>query len=455
MSGTQEKLYEANHYGALPDGMTLCTTFIQQAIDEAASAGGGCVAFAAGVYLTGALFLKSNVELRLDEGVELRGVVSEDDYPELWSRIAGVEMNWHSGLINVCGQQHVSITGKGTINGQGNYWWDKYWSMRKAYTEQGLRWAVDYDCKRPRNVLVTNSSHVLIQGVTLVRSPFWNVHVCYSEQVTIDGLTIYDNQGPSTDGIDIDSCSHVLVENCRIDCNDDNLCIKSGRDADGLRVNRPAEHIVIRNCVTGAGAGITLGSETSGGIHDVEIYNIKAVGTDNGLRFKSARTRGGLIENIRVHDLEMIDVPHPFSFQLNWNPSYSYCEMPEGWHNEIPAHWRVLAEPVVPQERGIPEFRNVTIENVTVTNNLTQTEGKRLSEAFQVEGLPEKPISDIRWRNISIEADSAGAIAHAKNWTMSQVTVRTPSDKPLQMDHCQRVEQPVITVVDAAGAHKR
>ncbi|MDF2934659.1 MAG: endopolygalacturonase [Paenibacillaceae bacterium] len=260
----RSKVFRAGDYGAVPDGTTVATGPIQAAIDAAEAAGGGRVEFDPGTYLTGSLFLKSHVELHVAEGVTLLGVASEEGYPEMWSRVAGIEMNWPAGLVNICGQEHAAVTGPGTIDGQGNYWWDKYWSMREAYTPRGLRWAADYDCKRPRNLLVLDSSHIRLENFTSLRSGFWNVHICYSEHVTVDGLTIRENQGPSTDGIDIDSSSHVLVENCSIDCNDDNLCIKSGRDADGLRVNLPAEHIVIRNCYTGEGAGITLGSETSG-----------------------------------------------------------------------------------------------------------------------------------------------------------------------------------------------
>jgi polygalacturonase len=187
-------------------------------------------------------------------------------------------MKWPAALINVYEQSHVKISGKGVIDGDGKIWWDKYWALRKEYEPKGLRWAADYDCQRPRLIQIYKSSDVDLVGLELRRSGFWTVHICYSQRVHVDGTTVRNNiggKGPSTDGIDIDSSSGVLVEHCDLDCNDDDICLKAGRDADGLRVNRPSEKIVIRDCtVRGGAAGITIGSETSGGIRDVEAYRI-------------------------------------------------------------------------------------------------------------------------------------------------------------------------------------
>ena len=212
--------FPATRYGARPDGQTVNTSFLQAAIDAAAAAK-GTVVFEPGVYLTGALFLKSGVELRVDAGVELRGVRDLAAYPVMPTRVAGIEMAWPAALINVYEETGVKITGKGVIDGDGSIWWDKYWKMRREeYEPKGLRWAVDYDCRRPRLIQVYKSTDVVIEGLTLKRAGFWTVHICYSRTVTADGLVIRNNiggRGPSTDGVDVDSSSNVRVTHCDIE----------------------------------------------------------------------------------------------------------------------------------------------------------------------------------------------------------------------------------------------
>src|ERR1700682_4449986 len=293
-------LFLANTYGAVGNGLKNSTAAIQRAIDACAKAGGGIVGFDAGSYVTGALFLKSNVNLRIDKAVTLLGSQEDEDYPSLPTRVAGIEMSWTAALINVNDQKNVKISGGGTIDGRGQKWWAKYWKLRlDDYTPRGLRWAADYDAECVRLMVVLQSSDVTVENLSLKRSGFWTVQVVYSDHVTVDGTKISDNKGPSTDGVDIDSSSYVLVENCDIDNNDDDICLKAGRDSDGLRVNRPTEYIVIRNNVTRRGGGvISFGSETSGGIRKVVAYHNQGIGTSEGIRFKSAKTRGGYVEDV-------------------------------------------------------------------------------------------------------------------------------------------------------------
>lgn len=397
------KIFRAVDYGAIADGKTLNTVSIQAAIDAAHKAGGSIVTLPKGVCVSGAIFLKSNLELRLDDGVILQAVNDDSKYPDKWTRIAGIEMDWLAALINVYEQENVRITGKGIIDGNGKYWWDKFWGdpamkggMYPDYVKRNLRWALDYDCKRVRPVVVYKSKNILLKEFTVKRAGFWTISLTFSNRVHVDGVVIRNNiggHGPSTDGIDIDSSSDVLVENCDIDCNDDNFCIKSGRDSDGLRVNIPTENVVIRNCISGKGHGlITLGSETSGGMNNIEIYNLKAVGTGTGFRLKSAKVRGGEMRNIWVHDVEMDDVANPFSWELNWFPSYSYPPRPKDIpESQWPAHWHVLLTPVEPPERGIPEFHNMRISDVKVTN---------AQQGIYANAYPEKPIRNVLFENV-------------------------------------------------------
>lgn len=437
--------FNAVDYGALPDDSSLDTSAIQKAID-AAHVGGGKVVFNKGTYLTGALFLKSNIELHLGEGAVLQAVPDDSAYPDIWSRVAGVEMQWPAAVVNVYGQTNVNITGSGTLDGNGQYWWRKFWGhdgksgMLKDYVARGLRWAVDYDCKRVRALLIYDSKDVKVSGITIQRSGFWSLTMTYSERVTVDGVTIRANiggHGPSSDGIDIDSSREVLVENCDIDANDDNICLKAGRDADGLRVNRPTENVVVRNCITRAGHGMfTIGSETSGGIRNVQVSGMRAIGTRMGIHFKSAKIRGGVIENISIRDVVMEDVERPLNFEMNWYPAYSLPTLPAELQNTAnPPHWAVLLQPVLPASRGIPEVRNVSIANVKAT-------GAKL--AIAANGYPDKPIHDVRLSDITIEAVTAGNIKNAADWQLTNVAIQTSDAKPFSQINCQGVEFPAI-----------
>jgi hypothetical protein len=432
---TAKRIFSANSFGAVSDGVFDSTRAIQRAIDSCAKAGGGIVTFEPGSYVTGSLFLKSDVQLRIDAPVTLLGSQDEAAYPLIWTRVAGIEMRWPAALINVNDQKNVKLSGGGTIDGRGEKWWDKYWKLRSDYEPRGLRWASDYDAERVRLMVIWKSADVTVENLSLKRAGFWTMQVVYSDYVTVSGIKISENKGPSTDGVDIDSSSHVLVEHCDIDNNDDDICLKAGRDADGLRVNRPTEYIVIRNNITRHGGGIlSFGSETSGGIRKVVAYQNQGIGTTEGIRFKSAKTRGGYVEDVLIRDIRMKDVPLPFTFTLDWNPSYSYATIPKGITN-IPPQWKVLSTPVTPPERGLCEFRNITIENVQVVGAL---------RIFSVSGLVEKPIANVRWVNVTAEGNEAGSIEHARNWTMKNVKLQTADGEAVKLSDCQIVGAPEV-----------
>ena len=425
----QPKTYLVNDFGATGDGKTLDTAALQKALDAAALTG-GTVTLKPGIYLTGSLFLNSGVTLNVPEGATIIGSEKAVDYPMLPTRIAGIEMTWPAALINVRSQHDVTITGTGTIDGDGPIWWKSYWDLRAGYEPKGLRWASDYDARRPRLMLVQESTNVTIGGgIHLRRAGFWTLQILYSSKIHVDGVIIRNNEGgkgPSTDGIDIDSSRKVLVEHADIDVNDDALCLKAGRDSDGLRVNRPTEDIVIRDSIIRRGAAaITVGSETSGGFRNIEAYNITALsGVPSGILFKSAHTRGGFAENIRIHDLTLEGVAIPIHITMNWNPSYSYATLPDGV-KDIPPYWTVLTTKV-PEAQGLPHFREVHIWKIKATG---------AKSAFNVAAYPNATLDNFRLDHLDIEAATAGAIANAKNWSLTESNIKTADgSKPVFTD---------------------
>lgn len=430
-----KKVFSANSFGAKGDNVTNSTKAIQTAIDEAAKKG-GIVTFETGIYVTGALFVKSNVHLKIDEGVTLIASHDESEYPRKPTRIAGIEMTWLSALINVENAQNVKISGAGTIDGNGQKWWDKYWALRKEYEPKGLRWASDYDAERVRLMLISNSKDVTIENLSLKRSGFWTVQILYSEYVTTDGLKISDNGGPSTDGVDVDSSRYVLIQNCDIDNNDDDICLKAGRDFDGLRVNRPTEFVFIRDNTIRRGSGIvSIGSETSGGIRHVVALNNRGIGTSNAVRLKSAKTRGGFIKDVLVRGLKLENVANPFSFTLNWNPSYSYASIPKEI-TTYPDFWKVMTTQVLPVERGYCDIQNIRVENVEATG------AKRI---FTADGLPDKFIQNVTFSNISAEGNEAGVIEFAKDWKMQNVKLKTPNGEAVKISNSRNVDAPEVS----------
>jgi polygalacturonase len=433
---SSKKVFTANDYGVVSDTVTINTKAIQKAIDDCAAKGGGIVVFKPGTYVTGSIFIKSNVHLRLDKGVTLLGSKDFADYPDLDTRIAGIEMRWPAAMINILNAKNAALTGSGVINARGKFCWDKYWRMRKEeYEPQGLRWIVDYDAKRVRTILVQNSADVTLKEVTVKNAGFWTVQLLYSSRITADGLIIRNNEdgkGPSTDGIDVDSSSWVLIQNCDIDCNDDDFCLKAGRDWDGLRVNRPTEYVVIRKCIARKGGGLlTLGSETSGCIRHVLATDLIAKGTGNGFHIKSATTRGGIVEDIYFRNITLDSVGNAFHFTMNWNPTYSYSTLPERFHpDSIPAHWKTMLQKVDPA-KGIPHFRNIYVSNIKAVGV------KRIISAA---GLNASLLENFQFDKIDIEANTMGTIDFAQGWKITNSKLKATDNKPISVTNSLSVQ---------------
>ena len=435
-SPTIKKQYYVNNYGAIADGKTVTTKAIQAAIDACAKNGGGIVSFKPGVYLMGSVFLKSNVHVEIDKGVLIKGSQNFDDYPEIDTRIAGIEMRWPAALINIINQKNVAVSGSGKVDAQGKFCWDKYWAMRKEYEPKGLRWIGDYDAKRVRTFLVQSSEDITLKGLTFSNAGFWTVQLLYSKYITVDGVTVRNNEdghGPSTDGIDVDSTSWVLIENCDIDCNDDDFCLKAGRDWDGLRVNRPTEYVVIRKCVARKGGGLlTLGSETSGGIRHVLATELVAKGTGNGFHIKSATTRGGTVEDIHFQNVAMDSVGNAFMFTMNWNPTYSYSALPAGYnYDSLPSHWKTMLQKVEPAEKGIPKFKDIFVNNISV---------KDAKKAINASGLRQSTLDNFNFENIVINGNNAGQVNYAKDWNFKNVRIKAKDNSSISVKNSGNVK---------------
>lgn len=403
--------------GIDPTGEMTVTSALQNLIDEAAKLH-QILVFNKGIFRTGPLFLHSDMQVFFESGSVLLSSPDEKDYPKIHTRIAGIEMEGYPGILNVVSSKNVRISGQGTINGQGSPWYEKYWGkdgkggMRKEYDAKGLRWACDYDCLRPKNLLIQDSENVEVNGLTLLDSPFWNLHVLYSSKVSLSNLTIRsdDPNSPSTDGIDVDSSKDVSISSCSISTNDDCISLKSGRDQEGIEINRPTERVKITDCTFYKGYGLSIGSELSGGIADIEGKDLLFKGTSCGFRIKSSPTRKGYVRGVHLSRLKMVGVRYPFYAYLNWNPKYNEARLPEGYKGEIPNSWKKLLSGTNPRLVDT-EVSDLHFEDVKVLNGPDKHEPSCL---FTFRGFEGNPIHSVRCEWIDAEADEFGTFENCE-----------------------------------------
>ncbi len=407
--------YNVAKLGASPDGQRTCTRTISEAIDMAASGGGGTIYFPPGTYLTGPIRLQSHITLYLDAGATIKFSTNFDDYlPMVPSRWEGITVTNFSPLISAYEAMDVAIVGRGTLDGQGQAWWDflhklrankdlprSKWQDEFAGLNKGIIAEMNYaplnvGFLRPPFIQFYECTNVLVNGVTIRNSPFWNVNPLYCEDVNVHGVSIISpSNSPNTDGVNPDSCRNVHISDCLMDVGDDCITIKSGRDADGRRVGKPAENYTVVNCTLLHGHGLSIGSEMSGGVKNIVIDNCILDGTDNGIRIKSTRGRGGVIENVRISNLVMRNIREAAIILTTF------------YRKSDP-------EPVSDRT---PIFRNIHISGITAAGTIT----------CEVTGLAEMPIENVTFSDIQLTGKTGFAIKDAKRIELHHVTVNTES----------------------------
>jgi len=323
-------------FGAVSDGLTDSTSAFQKAITECNKAGGGRVIVPSGTFLTGAIHLKSNVNLVVSEGATIKFSKNPNDYlPVVFTRWEGTELMNYSPFIYAFEQTNIAITGEGTLDGQSgtDSWWP--WNGRLNYgwkegtpNQRPDRAALQQMAEkgvavkerifgaghylRPQFIQPYRCKNVLIEGVKIVNSPMWEVHPVLCTNITVRDVKI-SSHGPNNDGCDPESCTDVLIENCEFDTGDDCIAIKSGRNADGRRLKAPTENIIIRGCRMKDGhGGITVGSEISGGVRNLFAENcqLDSPNLDHALRVKNNKMRGGKLEHLHFRDIQVGQVAH-------------------------------------------------------------------------------------------------------------------------------------------------
>ena len=428
-------------FGGVNDGVTLNTEAFAKAMAHLASKGGGRLVVPEGIWYTGPIAFENNVELHLERGALVLFSENLADYPAVASDWEGLTTHRATSPLSARGKHDIAITGDGTFNGNGQKWrpvkrgkmTDNQWKallksgcvnakgdvwfpnerIREVYENKELqakvhhgdKETVDYahDFLRPVLLSFIDCKNVLLKDATFENSPAWKLHPLLCENLIVDNINVrnpwYAQNG---DGIDIESCNKVLVINSRFDVGDDAICIKSGKDKDGRERGIPCRDVVIEGCTVYHGhGGFVIGSEMSGGCKDIVIRNSVFIGTDVGLRFKSTRGRGGVVENIYVDNIKMTDIAgEALIFDM-------YYGIKPG-------------APVPPVTEETPSFRNIYIKDVTC---------RSAKRAALFNGLPEMPMKNVVITDSRFRADAGFLLNHVDGLTLDNVTVDVAGDK--------------------------
>lgn len=433
-----------NDFGAVNGGYVLNTKAFDDAIEAVSKKGGGKVIIPPGIWLTGPIILKSNIELHAQKGALIKFSTDKSLYPIIETSFEGLN-TWRC-ISPIYGKnlENVAFTGNGVWDGSGEAWrqvkkskltdeqWKKFvasggvlnekkdsWYPSEQYlkgakgADQNVRpdlktkedFEAIHDFLRPVLVSIQNSKRVLFDGPVFQNSPAWNIHPLMVDELIVRNVTVrnpwYSQNG---DGLDVESCKNVLIENSSFDVGDDAICIKSGKDKDGRERGIPCENIIVRNNIVYHGhGGVTVGSEMSGGVKNLHVSNCTFMGTDVGLRFKSTRGRGGVVENIYISDIFMTDIPsQAISFDLYYGGKSIAETLAEGGNT--------VSTKAVPVNEETPQFKNISIKNITI---------KGAQQAVFLQGLPEMNLENIEISNLTVTAEKGFSIIDAKGIKIS------------------------------------
>lgn len=439
-------------YGAKPDGLTLNTQSINKAIADCSAKGGGVVLIPQGLWITGPIVMKSNVNLHVDRAALLQFTDDKSQYPLVEGNYEGHAAVRNQSPISGTDVENIAITGEGIIDGHGEAWraigkdrltdaeWKKLVGSGGVVSENGKTWypsdsyvkgakdplggvlvpgksLKDYedmkDFYRPNMLVLTNCKRVLLQDVTFQNSPAWCLHTLLCQDLTLRGVRVRNLwNAQNGDGIDVESCKNVLIENSTFDAGDDGICIKSGRDEEGRRRGKPTENVIVRNDVVyRAHGGFVIGSEMSGGAKNIFVSDCTFIGTDIGLRFKTTRGRGGIVEDIYIKNIAMRDILHEaILFDMY------YVAKPPSTSEAI------KDESTIPVTEATPQFRNFYVNNVVCNG---------AEKAILVRGLPEMSIKGIHLENMNLKADKGVDIIEGQDISLKNVYVESKDTDPL------------------------
>jgi polygalacturonase len=435
-------------FGAVSGGDVLNTEAFAKAIEAVSKKGGGKVIIPPGIWLTGPIILKSNLELHAQTGALIKFSPDKSLYPLVETSFEGLN-TWRC-ISPLYGKnlENVAFTGKGVWDGSGEVWrqvkkskltesqWKKFVASGGVLNESKTSWYPSevfmnaskgadqnvrldlktkedfekiHDFLRPVLVSIQNSKRVLFDGPVFQNSPAWNIHPLMIEDLIVRNVSVRNPWfSQNGDGLDVESCKNVLVENSSFDVGDDAICIKSGKDQDGRDRAVPCENIIIRNNIVYHGhGGVTVGSEMSSGVKNMHVSNCTFMGTDVGLRFKSNRGRGGVVENIFISDIFMTDIPsQAISFNLYYGGKSIAETLEEGG--------TPVVNKSVPVDEKTPQFKNISMKNITIAG---------ANQAVFLQGLPEMNLENIEITNLKAKADKGFTIVDANGIKITNATL--------------------------------